>query len=413
MNSSTERSNSLQLEPLPYHVGVRDHLQREEPAVWNWFREHPAPASLDDETRFELLKSTYRLERKNHAELYQHAEELAARFSAVPEITLYQTQTPGGMNASLWSARQEAHIVLQGPVLEELSAEELRGLLAHELAHWNFCQLNDGEFQTTQQILHTLAHDRTALAAHQSTARRFQLCTELYCDRAALEMSGDLDSLVTMLVKVALGAKSASSSSFLTQAAEVVAGLQEGTRQSTHPEPYLRAMAASVWFERNSRPKEDPHEKIHQLIRGPLRFEELDILEQKVVSEFTRKLIDQFVAPESLRSPAILTHARMFFHDYQFPVELPPLESLQPLVASGDSQLREYLTYVLLDFVTADRDLEEVPLAQALTLAEPLGLKDTLFATARKELKLRKKQLELIDQTKEDLLKRASAPPRS
>ncbi|NQU21004.1 MAG: hypothetical protein HQ567_06940, partial [Candidatus Nealsonbacteria bacterium] len=64
--------------------------------------------------------------------------------------------------------------------------------------------------------------------------------------------------------------------------------------------------------------------------------------------------------------------------------------------------------YVLLDFVTADRDLEEFPLAAALVLTDELGLKDRFVEIARRELRLRKKQLEKIDKGKEELLTKVS-----
>lgn len=63
---------------------------------------------------------------------------------------------------------------------------------------------------------------------------------------------------------------------------------------------------------------------------------------------------------------------------------------------------------MLLDFVTADRDLEELPLAAALVLAEKTGLKEQFLEIARRELRLRKKQLDTIDQDKEKLLAKAN-----
>ena len=80
---------------------------------------------------------------------------------------------------------------------------------------------------------------------------------------------------------------------------------------------------------------------------------------------------------------------------------------------TDDRPMQDYYGYVLLDFVTADRDLEELPLAAALVLAEKLGLKDRFTEIARRELRLRKKQLETIDQDKEKLLAKANEEPVS
>jgi hypothetical protein len=70
--------------------------------------------------------------------------------------------------------------------------------------------------------------------------------------------------------------------------------------------------------------------------------------------------------------------------------------------------MQDYYCYVLLDFATADRDLEEYPLAAALALSEQLGLKDKFGEIARKELRLRQKSWEKLDQQKHELLAKAN-----
>ena len=81
------------------------------------------------------------------------------------------------------------------------------------------------------------------------------------------------------------------------------------------------------------------------------------------------------------------------------------------ILRTDDVPMQDYYSYVLLDFVTADRDLEELPLAAALLLAENLGLKERFFEIAKRELRLRKRQLESIDQNKENLLAQAKSVP--
>jgi hypothetical protein len=71
---------------------------------------------------------------------------------------------------------------------------------------------------------------------------------------------------------------------------------------------------------------------------------------------------------------------------------------------TADAAMQDYYCFVLLDFVTADRDLEELPLAAALGLSEKLGLRDRFAEIAQRELRLRKKQLEKIDDDKQRLL---------
>ena len=76
-------------------------------------------------------------------------------------------------------------------------------------------------------------------------------------------------------------------------------------------------------------------------------------------------------------------------------------------IKTDDEPMQDYYCYVLLDFVTTDRDLEEIPLAAALSLSEQLGLKDRFAEIAKRELRLRKKQLDKIDKEKENLLAKA------
>ena len=112
-----------------------------------------------------------------------------------------------------------------------------------------------------------------------------------------------------------------------------------------------------------------------------------------------------------MQTEPVLAHARLFFEDYVPPEDLLEDLALADDLRTDDRPMQDYYGYVLLDFVTADRDLEELPLAAALVLAEKLGLKDRFTEIAKRELRLRKKQLETIDQDKEELLAKANEGP--
>ena len=62
-----------------------------------------------------------------------------------------------------------------------------------------------------------------------------------------------------------------------------------------------------------------------------------------------------------------------------------------------DAKTRDYFCYILLDFASADRDLEEAPLAAALLLSDELGLGERFRQLAAKELNLRKKQIQTLE----------------
>jgi hypothetical protein len=112
-----------------------------------------------------------------------------------------------------------------------------------------------------------------------------------------------------------------------------------------------------------------------------------------------------------MQTESVLAHARLFFEDYVPPQDMLEDPSLAEDLHTDDRPMQDYYCYVLLDFVTADRDLEELPLAAALVLAEKLGMKERFGEVAKRELRLRKKQLESIDQEKEKLLVKANKDP--
>ena len=85
-------ASDYRLEPLPYHVELRDYLKSEERELWNWFSSAKAKADYTENLRLELLKSTYRLDSIGHPELYQGLEESKTRLGLDIPVTLYQAQ---------------------------------------------------------------------------------------------------------------------------------------------------------------------------------------------------------------------------------------------------------------------------------------------------------------------------------
>ena len=69
--------------------------------------------------------------------------------------------------------------------------------------------------------------------------------------------------------------------------------------------------------------------------------------------------------------------------------------------------LRDYLAYLLLDFVAADPELEELPLAAALQLAGEFELSDTVEKLAVKELKWKARDIKRVKEKAAELLAQA------
>ena len=125
------------LEPLPYHLELRDYLRSRERELWNWFASARAQADYTENLRLELLKSTYRLDADAHRELHQGVAEAKARLGLDIPITVYQAQNTPHPNAALYFIPGEGHIVFSGPVLALLNADELNSVIGHELAHYH------------------------------------------------------------------------------------------------------------------------------------------------------------------------------------------------------------------------------------------------------------------------------------
>jgi hypothetical protein len=388
------------LKPLAYHEAIRGYLKAEEPEVWNWYASHKVRDEQAETVRFNLLKSTYRLDPESQSEVYAAAQAVAGKLGLDLPVTLYQAQNPQGLNASLAYVPGEAHVVLHGPVATKLAEAEFQALLGHELGHMLLWRCWDGEFQVVEQILAALTHDAAAQPPHFASARLFGLYNEIFCDRGSLLVVADPLVVVSMLLKVHTQLEVVSPESYVRQAEEIFSRGPARAAELTHPEAFIRARAVKLWAEG------DPQAgaKIQAMIEGPPALGALDLLGQKKVAGLSRRLLDAMLSRKWMQSERALAHARLFFDDYVAPDTVAEDASLAGDIAGDDQAMRDYYCYVLLDFVTVDRDLEELPLAAALLLSQQLGLKDRFAEIAQRELRLRKKQFEKIDEQKEELL---------
>ncbi len=392
------------LKPLPYHEAIREYLTTEEPEIWRWYASSRVRNEQAEAIRFDLLKSTYRIDRHTQPDLYALADEVAGRLGLDIGLTIYQAQNPEGLNASLAYVPGEGHLVLHGPVRSRLTEDEFRALVAHELSHLLLWQNWAGEYLVVDQILAALTLDPQAESPHFASMRLLRLYNEIFCDRGALLVAGDPGVCISMLVKVATGLEEVSPESYIRQAEEVFAKKSTKAAELTHPEAFLRARALALWFDGD--PQAD--EKVRAMIEGQPALDELDLVAQKQVAGWTRRLVDVLLAPKWFQTELVLSHARLFFDDYVPPAAHEEDRSLAEAIRTDDPAMQDYYCYVLLDFATADRDLEELPLAAALALADKLDVKNRFREIARKELRLRQKQLDKLDEEKEEMLKKAS-----
>lgn len=391
------------LRPLPYHSELRDYLKQHERELWLWFASAKARADYTENLRFELLKTTYRLDATSHPDLFRAVEEVKARLELTIPVTVYQAQQSTQPNAALFYIPGEGHVVFSGPALSLLIGEELKSVLAHELSHYHLWQCDGGEFHIADRLLQAVANDPRAATSHEQSARWFQLYTEIFADRGSLHVTGDVHPVVASLVKMQTGLAQVSAASYLKQAEEIFVKSKVKTEGLSHPEDFIRARALALWAEQG----DAATAAIGAMIEGVSALDELDLAGQVRMTQATRTLLEQLLQPKWFQTPAVLGHARQFFENFQ-PAATRDTSALEALKFS-DPKLREYLCYVLLDFVTADPELDETPLAAALELSRQIEVDAQFEKLVTKELKVKARDVKRLKEQAAELLAKAEA----
>ncbi len=386
------------LEPLPYQIDLRDYLKSEERELWNWFASAQAKADYIENLRDALLKSTYRLDPEGHPELYQILDAARVRLHLDIPVTLYQAQNSPQINAALYYIPGQGHIVFSGPMFTLLNAEELKSVIGHELAHYILWEREAGEFHIVDRLIHAIANDPRASASHEQSARRYQLYTEIFADRGSFCVTRNTNTVVAGLVKIETGLAQVSAASYLKQADEIFSKGNVATEGLSHPEAFIRARALALWQER----RDSAASQIASMIEGDVALDDLDLVGQARLKESTRRLLEQLLQPKWFQTPAVLGHAKRFFDDFQ-PAKSKDVTGLDELKFT-ETKLREYLCYLLLDFVTADPELDEMPLAAALELSRQLELDAPFEKLAAKELKMKLRDLRRLKEQAAEML---------
>jgi hypothetical protein len=388
------------LEPLPYHLALRDYLKANERELWEWFASGRAQADYTESLRMELLKSTYRLGPEDHPDLCRLVEEVKTGLKLDIPVTIYQAQNSPEVNTVLYFIPGEGHVVFSGPVLSLLTPEEIKSVLGHELAHYLLWEWDDGELHMADRLIQTVAFDQRSTASHQQTARRFQLYTEIFADRGSLRVTGDVDPAISGLVKIETGLSNVSARAYLAQAEEIFSKDDLATEGLSHPEAFIRARALSLWHAQGK----EAQPLIARMIEGAETFGTLDLIGQAQMTAETRRFLEYFLQPKWFQTPAVLGHAKLFFHDFKPAIDKDP--SVLERFRACDSQTGEYLCYVLLDFVTADPELDDMPLAAALAVSRDLGLEAQFEKIVARELKRKPRDIrKLKDEAAEMLVK--------
>jgi Zn-dependent protease with chaperone function len=379
------------LNPLPYHQKVKDHF-KQQPKTWEYFSISQNKEEQLQQFKTELLKNTYKFDPAADKLVYDKLTIAKEKLGLqnLP-VTVYQAQYTDELNASIVYLHNEAHIVFSGAITKLLDENELLAVLAHELTHIKLYSMLDGELETADRIITAIANNYNSEAAYFETARLFRLYTEIFCDRGAYAVVGDSGPVITSLVKVATGLDNVNADSYISQANEIFAA-DSSTKTSgiSHPENFIRAKAITHWKE-NAATADD---LIIPIIEGTINIDQLDIFRQRELSAFTKQFLQLYLKPKWFRSPLVTGLAKQYFTDFHWDEEAILTPALIEQLAASHNSVKDYLGYVLLDFMLADPSLEEVPPGWAIQFAEDAQLKETFDAILKKELKMSDKKLQ-------------------
>ncbi len=376
------------LEILPQHRALADWLCKEEKDVWRWFEEKEKASTDAEQVRLSLLRDTYRLDAESHPEVFREIEAACAALGVEGKVYAYQAQDASTPNAAVCHLPGEAHVIFSGPILSLLSADELCGVLGHELAHYHLWQMEDGRFYLADRILHSAASHPGAEPAHAQTARVWRLATELFADRGAYLATNSLETAVAGLVKTSTGLAQVSAKSYLSQAQEVFSKSKPKTDQLTHPETFIRARALQLWVEGDV----SLDDTIARMLDADEGLDDLTLLQQFELAALTRRFLGHLLVPDWFQTEPVLAHARLFFREFQPADDTGIIAELAERPASH----REYIAQVMLDFCAVDPDLNDAPVARCLEFARDLECLGAFEKLLTKELKVKAKDLKKL-----------------
>lgn len=376
--------------PPTYQLKVKDYF-KQQLKTWDYFSIVQNKQEQLRQFKTELLKNTYKFDPETETAIYDKVKLAKEKLNldTLP-VTIYQAQFTDELNASIVFLENEAHIVFSGPVTKLLDDDELLAIIAHELSHVRLYSIQDGELEVADRIITAIANNYHSEAAYFETARLFRLYTEIFCDRGAYTVLQQIDPVITSLIKVSTGLEKVNAESYLKQADEIFSSDDSTiTAGLSHPENFIRAKALQLWHEK----KEAAEDEIIKMIEGTSDLDKLDIFRQKELAQLTRQILQLFLKPKWFQTAMVMSQAKQYFADFTVDEKALLSPALVDGIASAHNSVKDYLGYLLLDFVLVDTVLEEIPAGWAFQFAEDLQLKEQFNAIIKKEMKLSDKKL--------------------
>ncbi len=383
---------------INYHEKVRDYFKKQT-KTWNYFAVDQNKDNQLQQFKTELLKNTYKFDETTDSFIYEKLTLAKEKLGLEKlPVTVYQAQFTDELNANIVYLNNEAHIVFSGSITKLLNEEELLAVLSHELTHIKLYTMLDGDLEVADRIITSIANNYSSEPAYFETARLFRLHTEIFCDRGAYAVTGNINSIITSLIKSSTGLENVNVESYLKQADEIFS--QDNhfkTIGTSHPENFIRAKAIQLWHLK----KEEAVAEISKMIEGYVDIDQLDIFKQENLTQLTYKFLQLLLKPNWFKTTMVLSQAKEYFPNFNTNDQVLLTEEMIDKLTNAHQSVKDYFSYVLMDFALIDPSLEEVPSGWTFQLAEDLQLKDSYDNIIKKELKFSDKKLQ---QHKEKML---------
>ena len=376
---------------LKYHEITTRYFQKQS-NVWHFFANHIHKEEQLKEFKTDLLKNTYKFDESTDSALYEKVGSAKEKLQLPIKTTIYQAQNADDMNASIVYINSEAHIVFSGKIIQLLTDEELLAIIGHELSHVKLYSELNGDIEIADRMITAIANHQGSTSAHYETARLFKLYTEIFCDRGAYIVTGNYAPIISSLVKISTGLQKVNADSYIKQAEEIFAA-DANTKTSgvSHPENFIRARAIWLWHTKGNQAESI----ISRMIEGNTNLDELDLFSQQRISLITEQLIILLLQPKWMQTAQTIALAKQYFGTF----ELDKSPSKAVLISQTENlygNLQDYLAYVLYDFATTDKSLEDIPLGYCFFLADELKLEKPFANTVKKERKLTDKKINAL-----------------
>ena len=336
-------------------------------------------------TEKDLIKGVA-LKKKKLKDIYQKVEIAREKLQIGPiSIQVYQENNNPDINARIAIHQDDAIILFSGSIIEQLSDEELLSVIGYELAHIQLWKAENSEMEIVDRIISSIGNSFNLYDTYDETARRFNLYKEIYCDLGAYTVTNDIAPVITALVKCSTGLKNVSAESYLRQIKDILDKDPELKSEGlTHPENYVRAYA----LEQKSI-LGDQFQLPEKLIAGTSTIDNLDVFDQQIKHKQTLELLNYIMQAKWMQTDLFLSHVKLFNPEFKVK-ETDEIEIEN--YKNAHTSIKDYLSYLLLDFILLDFNNEELARGWIFQVADNLGVDAELKNIVKKELKLSDKQ---------------------